>query len=357
MESLGGGGAERVMLNLAREFSRLRHQVDLVVASAKGPYRSQVPDSVTLVDLGTTRTITAILPLAGYLRRESPDVLLSQMGHCNIVAVLARKLSGASTRVVITEVSFMKVSTMSAPQFRSRWVPVCAKRVYPWADGVIAVSQGVADDLSHLLGLPRDRIDVIYNAVVTPELYERAALALVHPWFKSGAPPVVVGVGRLDPEKDFLTLLRAFNIVRRNREVRLMILGEGPERFVLESLAQELGITDVVALPGFVKNPLPYIAGASVLVLTSRFEGLSNVIIEALACGTPVVATDCPCGPREILEQGRYGMLAPVGDFKEVARAIEDTLKNPPDPMFLKSAAERFSVDAIARQYLEVLIG
>jgi len=357
MESLGGGGAERIMLNLARKFAQWGHQVDIVVASAKGPNRSQVPDSVRLVDLGTTRTITAVPPLASYLRRESPDALLSKMGHCNIAAGLARKISGTRTRVVIAEVSLLKTSTRSAPQFRSRWIPFFAKRVYPWADRIVAISGGVADDLSRLLDLPLESIEVIYNPVVTPELYERAACALAHPWFKKGAPPVILGVGRLDPEKDFLTLLRAFNIVRRNRNVRLMILGEGPERFVLESLAQELGITDVLALPGFVENPLPFIANAAVLVLTSLFEGLSNVLIEALACGTPVVATDCPCGPREILDGGRYGMLAPVGDFEEVARAIEETLENPLDPMFLRGAAERFSVDAIARQYLEVLVG
>jgi glycosyltransferase involved in cell wall biosynthesis len=357
MESLGGGGAERVMLNLAREFSRLRHQVDLVVASATGPYRSQVPDSVTLVDLGTTRTITAILPLAGYLRRESPDVLLSQMGHCNIVSLLGRKLARSATRVVISEVSLMGVSTANPAQLRSRLIPLFAKKLYPQADGIITVSHGAADDLAHVLDLPLDRIDVIYNPVVTPELHERAGRRVDHPWFAAGAPPVIIGVGRLDPEKDFLTLLRASSMVRRNRNVRLMILGEGPERFALESLAQELGMTTAVSLPGFVENPLPFIANASVLVLTSRFEGLSNVLIEALACGTPVVATDCPGGPTEILDGGHYGMLAPVGDFKEVARAIEETLENPPDPMFLKSAAERFSVDEIARQYLEVLIG
>jgi len=357
MESLGGGGAERIMLNLARKFAQWGHQVDIVVASAKGPYLSQIPDSVRLVDLRTTRTITAIRPLARYLRRESPNALLSKMGHCNIAAVLARKISGTRTRVVIAEVSLLKTSTRSAPQFRSRWIPFFAKRVYPWADRIVAISGGVADDLSRLLDLPLESIEVIYNPVVTPELYERAACAPAHPWFKKGVPPVILGVGRLDPEKDFPTLLRAFSMVRRNRNVRLMILGEGPERFVLESLAQELGITDVLALPGFVENPLPFIANAAVLVLTSLFEGLSNVLIEALACGTPVVATDCPCGPREILDGGRYGMLAPVGDFEEVARTIEETLENPPDPMFLKGSAERFSVDAIARQYLEVLIG
>jgi glycosyltransferase involved in cell wall biosynthesis len=357
MESLGGGGAERVMLNLARKFAQWGHQIDLVVASAKGRYLSQVPDLVRLVDLGTARTITAILPLAGYLRRESPDVLLSQMGHCNIVSLLARKLARSATRVVISEVSLMGVSTANPVQLRSRLIPLFAKKLYPQADGIITVSHGAANDLAHVLDLPFDRIDVIYNPVVTPELHERADRMVEHPWFSADGPPVIIGVGRLDPEKDFLTLLRASNIVRKNRNIRLMILGEGPERLTLESLVHELGMTDVVTLPGFVENPLPFIANASVLVLTSRFEGLSNVLIEALACGTPVVATDCPGGPTEILDGGRYGKLAPVGDAENLARAIEETLVNPPDRMFLKGAAERFTVDTIAKQYLEILIG
>lgn len=357
MESLRGGGAERVMLNLARKFSQWGHQVDLVVASAKGPLRTQVPDTVKLVDLGTTRTITAIFPLAGYLRRELPDVLLSQMGHCNIVSLLGRKLSGSATRVVISEVSLMGIAIANPAQLRSRLIPLLAKKLYPTADGIIAISHGVAHDLACILDLPFERITVIYNPVVSPELHERAGQVIEHPWFTKGAPPVILGVGRLDPEKDFPTLVRGFSIVRKNRDVRLMILGEGPERVELESLIQELGMDDVAALPGFIENPLPYIANASVLVLTSLFEGLSNVIVEALACGTPVVATDCPTGPREILREGHYGKLVPVGNAEALATAIEQTLENPPDHVFLKSAAERFSVDAIARQYLEVLVG
>lgn len=357
VESLGAGGAERVMLNLAGEFCRLGHQVDLLVASAKGPLRSHVPKQVRLMDLSASRTVRATLPLAAYLRRNLPDILLSKMGHCNIVALLARRLAGTATRVAVSEVSLMGISTRSAGQSRSRLIPLIAKWRYPTADNIIAVSHAVADDLSRILGLPLDKIEVIYDPIVTPQLHERAGRLLNHPWFAEEAPPVIVGVGRLDPEKDFSTLLRAFSLVKRNRNVRLIILGEGPERPLLNSVAERLRISEAVVLPGFVDNPLPFIANASVLVLTSLFEGLPNVLIEALACGTPVVATDCPGGTREILEQGRYGMLVQVGDVEALARAIEQTLDNPPDRIFLKSAAERFSVDVIAKQYLSVLIG
>jgi glycosyltransferase involved in cell wall biosynthesis len=355
--SLGGGGAERVMANLAGRFFQAGHQVDLVVAALKGDSFLRVPSTVRVVDLKAKRTAFAVLPLVAYLRRERPKALLATLAHANIIALIARRLARVATRTVIREASLMSISASTAPQLRGRFVPLLAKIFYPQADAIIAVSRGVADDLSNLLGLQRDRIDVIYNPVVSDEFHQRANQPPKHPWFAKGSPPVILGVGRLDPEKDFPTLLRAFGVVRRNRDVRLMILGEGPERSALESLARESRITDVVAFPGFVENPLPYVANASVLVSPSCFEGLSNAVIEALACGTPVVATDCPSGPAEILEGGRYGILAPVGDFEAMAGAIEETLENPLDPMFLKSAAERFSVDKIARQYLEVLIG
>jgi glycosyltransferase involved in cell wall biosynthesis len=355
--SLGGGGAERVMVNLAGAFSQAGHQVDLVAAAPKGHSLLRVPSAVRVVDLKAKRTALAVLPLVAYLRRERPKALLATLAHANIIALVARKLARVPTRTVVREASLMSISSSTAPQLRGRFVPLLAKKFYPQADAIIAQSRGVADDLSHLLGLPLDRIDVIYNPVVSQKLLERASRTPDHPWFTKGAPPVVLGVGRLDPEKDFPTLFRAFSIVRKNRNVRLIILGEGPQRCELESLAQELGVADVVELPGFVENPLPYMANASVLVLTSLFEGLPNVLIEALACGTPVVATDCPGGVTEILEKGRYGMLSPVGDFEAVAAAIEETLENPPSPRFLKGSAERFSVEKIAKQYLEVLIG
>ncbi|MGB6064278.1 MAG: glycosyltransferase [Desulfomonilaceae bacterium] len=355
--SLAGGGAERVMVNLAGAFCRLGEQVDLLVASLDKFSHLHVPSIVHVVDLKARRTAFAAFSLASYLRRERPKAVLVTLAHANIVALVARKLARVATRIVIRETSLLSISTSTSRQIRGRLVPFLAKKFYLKADAIIAQSQGVADDLSHFLALPSDRIDIIYNPVVSSELYERASRPPNHPWFAEEAPPVIVGVGRLDPEKDFSTLLRAFCLVKRNRNVRLMILGEGPERHLLNSVAERLGISEAVVLPGFVDNPLPFIANASVLVLTSLFEGLPNVLIEALACGTPVVATDCPGGTREILEQGRYGMLVQVGDVEALARAIEQTLDNPPDRIFLKSAAERFSVDVIAKQYLSVLIG
>jgi glycosyltransferase involved in cell wall biosynthesis len=232
-----------------------------------------------------------------------------------------------------------------------------ARHFYPRADAIIAVSNGIADDLAQVTGLPRERITTIYSPVITPELQEKARAPLDHPWFAQGSPPVLLGVGRLVPQKDFPTLLKAFARVRAVRKARLVILGEGIRRMELETLVRELGVAADVTLPGFVANPFPYMAGASVFVLSSAWEGLPGVLIEAMACGCPVVSTDCPSGPAEILDGGAYGPLVPVGNDEALAKAILSVLETPPDPERLRVRAALFSVDRAADRYLEVLLG
>ncbi|NLO89188.1 MAG: glycosyltransferase, partial [Clostridia bacterium] len=188
---------------------------------------------------------------------------------------------------------------------------------------VVAVSQGVADDLVKTTGLMRELIKVIYNPIVTPELLEKAKESIGHPWFKPGQPPVILSAGRLTAAKDFPTLIHAFARVRAERLARLMILGEGEERPNLESLVRELGLESDVSMPEFVENPYAYMARAAVFVLSSAWEGFGNVLVEAMAVGTPVVSTDCPSGPAEILEGGKWGKLVPVGDVEKLAKALK----------------------------------
>ncbi len=220
----------------------------------------------------------------------------------------------------------------------------------------MAVSEGVAEDLALTASLPRERITTIYNPVVTPALAGQAQAPLTHPWFAPGSPPVLLAVGRLHYQKDFPTLLRAFARVRAVRAVRLLILGEGDQGVALQASAQELGITTDVELPGFVLNPFAYMARAAVFVLSSAYEGLPGVLIQALACGCPVVSTDCPSGPAEILEGGVYGPLVPVGDDAALAKAILSTLNARPNPDWLRTRAAEFSVDRAVDRYLEVLL-
>ncbi len=236
-----------------------------------------------------------------------------------------------------------------------------AHRLAPWlytlAGGIIAVSRGAAADLARYARIPVEDMDVINNPVVTPRLLELSSEPVGHPWFDDGTTPVILGVGRLAAVKDFATLIRAFAEVRRERTAKLMILGEGPERRALEAFAEELGLTKDVEMPGFVHNPYAVMARAAVLVLPSRWEGSPNVLVEAMACGTQVVATDCPGGAAEILENGRFGRLVPVGDFGRMAEAIEGALDDPVSAEQLRKRAGDFSAARAVDAYLELLLG
>lgn len=354
LPSLGGGGAERIMVNLAGGLARQGLRVDLVLARAEGPYLSQVSPDVRIVDLAAQRVLFSLPGLVRYLRQEKPTAMLSALDHANIVALWARWLSGVPTRVVVSVLSTISIASRKSDQVRSRLMPYLVRLFYPRADAIVAVSKGVADDLSRATGLPRERIKVIYNPVVTPELPEKAKEPLHHPWFAPGAPPVILGVGRLDRAKDFPTLIRAFALLRQKRKARLVILGEGEERPVLEALTRELGINEDVDMPGFVENPYAYMSRAAVFVLSSTWEGLPGVLIEAMAVGTPVVATDCPSGPSEILEAGRYGKLVLPENPHALAQAIEETLASTPEVQTVRNRAAKFSLERITGEYIQL---
>lgn len=356
LPSLRGGGAERMMVTLANGFAARGLGVDLALAQADGPYLGEVAPEVRIVDLHARRVIASLPALVGYLRRERPQALLSAMGHANVVALWARDLARVPTRVVVSERAVLRPYLEDPKGLRGRVLPSLMRRLYRRADRVVAVSGDVALDLRNLLHLPQEHIQVIYNPVVGPDLAARAHASIDHPWFANGEPPVLLGAGRLTAQKDFGTLIRAFARVSGRRSARLMILGEGEQRRELEALAKDLQVGHAVALPGFVENPFAYMSRAALFVLSSRFEGLPGVLIQAMACGSPVVSTDCPGGPTEILEGGRWGRLVPVGDFEALARAIEETLDDPAPPD-VRVRANYFDVDRAVDRYLHVLMG
>jgi glycosyltransferase involved in cell wall biosynthesis len=228
---------------------------------------------------------------------------------------------------------------------------------YPWADAIVAVSQAAAQDIATLSGIPHERVKVIYNPIMTPSLLEKAQEAPEHPWFTGGQPPVILAVGRLFKVKDFATLIRAFALVRQQCPARLLILGEGEERLALEALTHALSVQEDVAMPGFAANPYAYMKHAAVFVLSSLSESFSNVVVEAMAVGTPVISTDFAGGTREILDNGRYGALVPVGDAQAMATAICAALDEPPDVAALQRRAGDFSLEKSFAQYAEVLLG
>jgi glycosyltransferase involved in cell wall biosynthesis len=355
LPSLCGGGAERVMLTLANAFASRGLDVDLVLAEATGEYMSEISPDVRLVDLRSSRVMTSLPALVRYLRRERPRVLLSAMSHANVVAVWARALAGKSIRVVVSQHNNLSQSKQLYTEVRERIMTWMIRPSYVRADAVIAVSKGVADDLAREICYPVERINVIHNPVDLTRIRQQAREHIDHPWFLPHEPPVIMSAGRLAPEKDFVTLLRAFSLLRKTHTARLVILGQGALRAELQNLVSELGIEADVSMPGFVGNPFAYMARARVFVLSSRTEGLPTVLIEALACGCSVVSTDCPSGPVEILEDGKWGRLVPVGDLGALANAMAATLDETGRRDAMIRASD-FDLDMVIEDYLNVLL-
>ena len=354
----GAGGVERMLVNLMRGFVDLGRPVDLLLAGAESPHLERLPAAVCRIDMGSRHTLGAAIGLARYLRRERPWALLAAKDRAGRAAVLARRLAGTDTRIVLrlgTNLS-AAMAGRSALDRWLRYVPI--RQLYPSIDQIVAVSNGVADDTTAIARYPRARISVVRNPVVTPELTQDAALPCPHPWLSEHRDrrlPIIVGAGRLQQQKDFPTLIRAFAQVRRTRPCRLLLLGDGRERATLEALIAQLGIGADVELPGFQQNLYPFLGRADLFVLSSAWEGSPNVLTEALALGTPVVATDCPSGPREILDDGRFGPLVPVGDAPALASAMTQTLDRPLPATILASAVNAYTQEASARAYLRCL--
>lgn len=357
LPTLGGGGAERVMVALANAIAARGFVVDLVLASASGPYLKDVSPAVRIVDLRAGRVIKALLPLVRYLRRERPQAMLSAMGHANVVALLARKLARVPTRVVVSERGFISGEWALVRGLAARFNFWLIPLLYPGADGICTVSQAAAQDLAAFTNLPVQRIQAIYNPFDLSKIAQLVAEPLPHPWLEPGQPPLLLAIGRMNEAKDFPVLIRAFAQLRQQRTVRLMILGEGELRPELEGLLVELNLSaDAVQMPGFVPNPFAWLARCSLFVLSSRREGLPGALIEAMACGTPVVSTNCLSGPDEILEGGRWGKLAPVGDVSALVQAMAATLDLPstarPD---VRLRAADFEQERAVDAYLRIL--
>lgn len=353
--SLFHGGVGKMRVHLINEIARRGYKVDLLIADRNSPYMDRVDPRVRVINVVTTNAVTGVPFVAAYLLRARPRVMLSQRIRVNALALRARALTRVKTRMFVT-VNTNMTSELEAlrPEKRARHLATM-RHYFPRNDGIIAISHGVAKDLASLIDWPMERIRVAPNPVVTPELADMARAPLDHPWFAPGEPPVILGVGRLEPQKDFPTLIRAFARVRTQRPAHLVILGEGKQREELQRLAVELGIAGDLQMPGFVNNPYAFMARAALFVFSSRWEGLGNVLIEALAIGTPVVSTNCPDGPSEILEDGRHGLLVPVGDVEALAQAMLQTLNNPPERVRLQTAAQRYTLERSATAYIEAL--
>lgn len=353
LPTLGGGGAERVTLNLAQGLMQAGDiRVDIVLGKAEGPYLKNIPSGVRLIDLKRSRMLFTVLPLVRYLRAEKPDALLSALNYANVAAIIASSLSRVNIKTaIVNHVHLTSALGRIRPVKRSIFL-LLMRYTYPHAHAIINVSEGVASDLFKHICLPIERTRVISNPVVDQSLMAKARQPVDHPWLATRDRPTIVAVGSLIAVKDFPMLLHAVAILKRNSSARLIILGEGGQRGELQQLIGELGLEGIVDMPGFVTNPYSYMLRAAVLALSSRWEALPTVLIEAMACGTPIVATDCPCGPREILEDGKYGRLVPVGDAPAMAAALLDGCQGKlPSPS--PASWKRYGVENVTGEYLK----
>ena len=391
--SFGGGGAERVALLLASGLLDRGHEVDLQVRELVCDYPQEMPRGTRLFfpssDVNTAYqasleqlavTLHPLIPtsllfprlalgasisrnqwalltsrnlprwavaIAAYIDRERPDALLAMMTPAVASATLAVRLAQHQVRTTVG---------VQHNRFTSKREAYRARKSYPYTNAAVGVSSGVTSKLAELPGISSDRLHTIYNPVVSKDLLQKANEIPDHPWFNESGLPIVLAIGRLHEQKDFPTLLTAFARLLAQRPARLIILGEGSLRPTLLALAHSLHISEHVDFPGFVRNPFAYLAKARLLVLSSRYEGLPTVLIEAMACGCPVVSTDCPFGPAEILKNGRWGKLVPTEDPEALAKAMIDTMDTPPQRDALRERASYFSVERAVDRYEELLL-
>lgn len=354
ISDMTGGGAERVALALIECFLERGHQVDLVLLSAHGELMGLIPSEVKVFGLGVTRFRSALPPIVRYLRSRKPHALQASLWPLTAIAIAAAKLARIRTRVVVSDHITLSKQYGASPGAMAA-IKATTRLLYPMANGRVCVSKGSAADLAGLSGLPKQQISVVYNPIPGPPLGAAESADADRLW--GAAERRILTVGSLKHQKNHALLIRTFALLDDSARPTLMILGEGGLRAELEQLAGELGVAERVIMPGFAVDPWPFYQSADLFVLSSDYEGFGNVIVEALHAGLPVVSTDCPDGPREILDRGRYGALVPPGDEKALAAAISDALPRTPDRDFLRNRAADFSVERAADAYLDLLLG
>jgi len=353
------GGAERVFVELANEFyPALRPAV--VTMSAEGPLSAELRPGVSQVVLDCRTYRAFIGKLAQFFDSHRPDVVLTSVYATGIAAIVARMVSRHKPRIIVGAHNALSSKIKRPDNRKDRFLlyPL-AKWLFPKADAIVCVSSGVRDELQRLLRLSERRLHVIYNPVVSARSRALATSPVEHPWLENGQHhQVIVAVGRLVPQKGFDILLRAFALVLRELPSRLLLIGDGPERQALQRIVAELHLASAVEFLGYEPNPHRYLARADLFVMSSRWEGLGNTLIEALACGCPVVSTDCISGPREILENGQYGTLVPVDDPGSLADAIIQNLREPSSRVTSadrRARAQCFSVDRAVTEYSRLI--
>jgi glycosyltransferase involved in cell wall biosynthesis len=340
------------MLVFGAELIKRGFEVDLVLSKREGALDGGIPNGLRVVDLASSRMLKAVPRLISYLKQRQPRAIYATITHANLAAMSAARCAGISAPVVLRQ------SNTPLSETKDSWGRLIASRmiplVYSKASAIIAVSEGVRDELIELSPSLQPLTHVLPTPVLTSDIIDQSKQETPHPWLRDRSVPVVLSAGRFKPHKGMLNLIRAFKLVRQARPARLIILGDGPERARLEAEVAQLGLADDVAMPGFFPNPFVWMRRSSLFVLASHYEGLPNVLIQALGVGTPVVATDCPSGPAEILENGRFGALVPVNNDQRLAEAINKALSTAPSSDGQRVVWERYGAEAATSKYLQL---
>lgn len=355
LPNLRAGGAERVSVNLANELASRGYLVDVVLFDLEGELVELLNSDVNVVGLSAPRIRSGFVPLLSLIRNGNYDAVLACMWPLTVMAVLAKLFSWTKTRIILVEHCTWSMSEIIRSTFHRWIIRLSMKILFPFADGIIAVSNGASDDLARFAYIQRRNITTIYNPVVSPKIAMSTIAKIPLRWLCDGHLRILA-VGTLKAVKDFPTLLRAFSELRKNKDVHLLILGEGKCRQQLNEIVENLRISEYVEMPGFVADTSAYFEHADLFVLTSISEALPTVLIEALDAGIPIVSTDCPSGPREILEDGKHGILVPVGDAEKLAAAMLQSLSSTHDKEVLKAKAQDFTIKKAADEYLALLL-
>ena len=354
LPDLRGGGAERVCVDLAHAFADLGHTVEFVLMSATGEFLPEVQAKFNVVHLRIQKARQAPLALARYLKAHRPAALIAHMWPLTTAAVVARALSGHRCPLLLVEHGTLSRQYASWGRLHHLMLRGTLAVNCRWADQVAAVSKGAAQDLAALAGAPVERVKVLHNPIPQRAMPSAEALAKADACWNTPPGERILTVGSFKDVKNHALLLRAFACLARPA-AKLMLLGQGHNEAMLRALAFELGIADRVVFPGFHADPSPFYATADLFAQSSDHEGLPTVLIEALSFGLPVVSTDCPSGPAEILENGRFGRLVPVGDAQALAQAMDEALAAPVDRAALKRRSLDFAPEIAARNYLDLL--
>lgn len=350
------GGVQKIMVYVANYFARHGYETTLLIGETKGPYLDLINPNVKIYSVGTKNRLTLIKQLILMLRADKPDILFTGVPSFNMIAIVAKILTLSATKVIISEHSntykeFSK-STLSPYKLSFLLIPF----IYRFSDSIIAVSNGVARDLSKFAFLPLKNINTIYNPASSKSIINASSLTVAENWFQNKEYPVIIGAGRLTIQKDFGTLIDAVYHLHKTRVVRLIIVGNGPMYSELQEKIDSYNLNEFVKLVGFKENPVSWINKADVFVLSSKWEGFGNILVEALAAGTTIVSTDCKSGPSEILKDGKLGYLVPESNHIAMAETINYALDHKMPRKLLIEAAEQYDEECIMKEYEKLFL-